>query len=54
MNKRSKEILVEDSRSENMLRRLLGVSDQDWSRRRRWMLLANGGLLKAEGNTGEP
>lgn len=48
MNKRNKDILMADSRSENMLRRLLDVSDRDRARRRRWMLLANGGLLRIE------
>ena len=47
MNKRFKDIIVRDSRSENMLRRLLDISDQDRSRRQRWMLLANGGLLRS-------
>ncbi|MFL3659394.1 MAG: hypothetical protein ACJ07L_15255 [Opitutales bacterium] len=45
MNKQYKEIIMEDSRSENMLRRLLDVSDRDRSRRQRWMLFANGGWL---------
>lgn len=45
MDKRYKKIIIEDSRSENMLRRLLEVPEQDRSRRQRWMLLANGGLL---------
>jgi hypothetical protein len=47
MDKRFKDIIVRDSRSENMLRRLLDISDQDRSRRQRWMLLANGGLLRS-------
>ncbi len=46
MDKQFKDIIVSDSRSENMLRRLLGISDQDRSRRQRWMLLANGGLIR--------
>ena len=53
MNKRNKDILIADSRSENMLRRLLGVPDRDRARRQRWMLLANGGLLKIEDKTSE-
>ncbi len=47
MDKRFKDIIVKDSRSENMLRRLLDIPDQDRSRRQRWMLLANGGLLRS-------
>ena len=47
MDKRFKDIIVRDSRSENMLRRLLDIPDQDRSRRQRWMLLANGGLLRS-------
>lgn len=46
MEKRYKDIIVRDSRSENMLRRLVDISDQDRSRRQRWLLLANGGLLR--------
>ncbi len=47
MDKRYKDIIVEDSRSENMVRRLLEFSDRDRSRRQRWMLLANGGLIRS-------
>jgi len=46
MDKRFKDIIVRDSRSENMARRLLEIPDQDRCRRQRWMLLANGGLLR--------
>ena len=53
MDKRFKDIIVRDSRSENMLRRLLDISDQDRSRRQRWMLLANGGLLRSLKLSGE-
>ncbi len=45
MKERIKEIIVSDSRSENMMRRLLGVSTERCARRRRWMLMANGGLI---------
>jgi hypothetical protein len=51
MNKRYKEIIMEDSRSENMLRRLLGVPDRERTRRQRWLLLANGGLLRVRPET---
>lgn len=47
MDKRFRDIIVRDSRSENMLRRLLDIPDPDRSRRQRWMLLANGGLLRS-------
>mgnify|MGYP001435852049 CR=1 FL=1 len=53
MDKQFKDIIVRDSRSENMLRRLLDISDQDRSRRQRWMLLANGGLLRSLKLSGE-
>jgi len=47
MEKRFKEIIVSDSRSENMVRRLLDISRQERSRRQRWLLLANGGLIRS-------
>jgi hypothetical protein len=45
MNKRYREIIIEDSRSENMVRRLLDTPDRDRTRRQRWLLFANGGWL---------
>ena len=45
MNKRYKDIILEDSRSENMVRRLLDTPDRDRTRRQRWLLFANGGWL---------
>jgi hypothetical protein len=45
MDDRNKEIIVRDSRSENMIRRLLLVPEIERSRRQRWLLLANGGAL---------
>lgn len=47
MEKRFKDIIVSDSRSENMVRRLLEISHQERSRRQRWLLLANGGLIRS-------
>lgn len=45
MHERDKRILVADSRSENMIRRLLEVSPILRSRRRRKALLATNGCL---------
>ena len=45
MNKRYREIIIEDSRSENMVRRLLDTPDRDRTRRQRWLLFAHGGWL---------
>lgn len=52
MEKRYKEIIMEDSRSENMLRRLLEVPASDRARRQRWMLMANGGWLRCQAAVG--
>ena len=40
-----REIIVKDSRSENMVRRLLGVPSESRLKRQRWMLLARSGTL---------
>ena len=48
MDRRFKDIIVSDSRSENMIHRLLGRTDSYRTRTRRWMLLANGGLICRE------
>ena len=45
MDKRNREIIITDSRSENMLRRLLMAPERERTQRQRWLLLANGGLL---------
>ncbi len=46
MDKRNRRIIIEDSRSQNMLDRLLGTRKEVLLRRRRWLLLANGGVLQ--------
>ncbi|MEC7906862.1 MAG: hypothetical protein VYC82_06525 [Verrucomicrobiota bacterium] len=48
MDRRYKDIIVSDSRSENMVHRLLGRTHSYRTRTRRWMLLANGGLICRE------
>lgn len=48
MDRRFKDIIVNDSRSENMTHRLLGRNNSYRTRTRRWMLLANGGLICRE------
>ena len=48
MERRYKDIIVSDSRSENMTHRLLGSTHSYRMRERRWMLLANGGLICRE------
>ena len=48
MDRRYKDIIVSDSRSENMTHRLLGRTHSYRTRTRRWMLLANGGLICRE------
>ena len=46
MDKRNRRIIIEDSRSHNMLNRLLGTQREVLLRRRRWLLLANNGMLQ--------
>jgi len=48
MDRRFKDIIVSDSRSENMIHRLLDRDNLYRTRTRRWMLLANGGLICRE------
>lgn len=45
MKTSEREIIARDSRSGNMIRRLLGISLEARRRRRRWMLLAGSGAL---------
>lgn len=48
MDRRFKDIIVSDSRSENMIHRLLDRDNSFRTRTRRWMLLANGDLICRE------